>query len=267
MNCPICGTPLKDNDLFCNNCGTKRTEMGAAYNQTTVQNSYGTGYGSNANNTYNSPYGQTNSYNNNYNAQNNSNYNGFGMNSSPTRTISSGNDPRKIIITIVMVIVLLITVFGYRTYTNSPKEVRMADITITLPQHMKKQSSSIYSDAEADGGEFYLNNNVGFAYLKYDMKDLGFDDETGDALKKLFITTMDTTFAATNGGLSGYEKIDQVDDHLRFYFTESGERFYSDMKIDVHDGEIYMFVVYCKRISENRFVGKFRTMYDTLEYN
>ncbi len=84
MNCPICGTPLKDNDLFCNNCGTRRVEMGAAYNRnkpvktTNYGSSYSNNYSSNgAQNNYNSQ--NTAGYNygaqNNYNSQNTASYN------------------------------------------------------------------------------------------------------------------------------------------------------------------------------------------------
>ena len=41
MNCPICGAPLGATDNECKNCGTRRAEMGAAYNN--QQNSYGYG--------------------------------------------------------------------------------------------------------------------------------------------------------------------------------------------------------------------------------
>ena len=54
MNCPICGAPLGDYDNECKNCGTRRSEMGPAYNNAgrPQQNSYGYGYGGNGMNGY-----------------------------------------------------------------------------------------------------------------------------------------------------------------------------------------------------------------------
>ena len=71
MNCPICGAPLGATDNECKNCGTRRAEMGAAYNN--QQNGYG--YGGN---TMNGGQGYGNYGMNN----GGSGYGNYGMNSS-----------------------------------------------------------------------------------------------------------------------------------------------------------------------------------------
>ena len=263
MNCPICGTPLGDGDAFCSNCGTKRAEMGAAYNNTQPSQNYGgmarNGYG-NANN-----YGNTNAYQNGY-GNTNAYQNGYGMNNTmaPVRTSGTKMGPKNILVLAIAAIMVVFCVFGYSSYINTPQKVNMADITVTLPQRMSKQSSSVFADSDADGGEFYMNRKVGFAYLKYSVGELGLDEGDLDGLENLFIRIMTETF---ENSLEGYEKKDQLGDLLRFYFTESGHQFFSDMKIEVHGNEIYMFVVYCKRADEDKFQSKFTTMYNTIEFN
>lgn len=259
MNCPICGTPLNDTDAFCANCGTKRAEMGAAYNNTQSSPNYGS-----TNGMYKNGYGNANNYGNTNNYQQ-----GYGMNSrpaAPVRTMNTGMqlDGKKTMALVILAVMILFGALAYTKYINTPQKVRMADVTITLPQRMKKQSSSVFSDSDADGGEFYMNRKVGFAYLKYNIGELDLEDKDVDGLENLFIRLMQSSFEES---LDGYEMKDREDDRLRFYFTESGNRFYSDMKIDLHGEDMYMYVVYCKREDENKFVTKFRTMYETIEYN
>ena len=47
MNCPICGAPLGATDNECKNCGTRRAEMGPAYNNTGYGQQSSYGYGGN----------------------------------------------------------------------------------------------------------------------------------------------------------------------------------------------------------------------------
>ena len=140
----------------------------------------------------------------------------------------------------------------------------MADITVTLPQHMSKGSDSVFIGSDADGGEYYSNNNVGFAYARYDVSDLGLEDEGLSDLKRLFIISMDETF---KGELEGYKKKSNTDDLLKFYYTEDGEKYYSELQVGVNDGQVYMFIAFCKSNNETKFVGKFNTLFKSIKYN
>ena len=268
MNCPMCGSPLGDNDQMCLNCGTKRSEMGPAYNNApSQQGGYGRSYNSGG-------YGGT-GYNNggNYGAGGsngygtNNNYNSYGYNNTPQMNspsaVRSANPNSKLIGIIVGVIVLLLAIGYFQYMYNTPYRETVGDISVTFPQRVSSSSDHIFNSTGADGGEFYSNRNMGFAYIKYDLGEFGLTDDDVKGLETLFINDMDAEFTAE---LDGYKRKDQVDDHLRFYFDDEGDSYFADMKVEVHDGSFYMYIAYCEKSKEKTYIAKFRKMYDSIEY-
>ena len=239
---------------MCNNCGTKRSEMGPAYNNSS-SNRYGRQYGYGGQGGYGSQGG--------YGGQQGS-YNNFGMGQASRSYSGSGSNVKQIIVIIVFVIAALLGFLGYQAYCNTPQKLSLGDISVTVPQKVTKRTDSVFIDNEADVCEVYENRNMGFAYIKYDMSDFGLKESDGDTVKRLFLTAMEASFEKN---LAGYKMKDSVNDHLRFYFTEDGEEYFSDLYVDVHNNAFYMYIAFCRESKENKYIGKFSTMYRSIDYN
>ncbi|MBO4866191.1 MAG: hypothetical protein J5582_06410 [Ruminococcus sp.] len=260
MNCPICGAPLGDYDNECKNCGTRRSEMGPAYNNNagySQQNSYGYGYGGNGMNGYG---GNT--------MNGGSGYGNYGMNSSfgnnsYTRTQKSSPDVRKLILTLVAVLVFLLTFFVYQYNMNSEHKESFGDISITFPQKLKVETSSVFDSIDADDSHMYSNGKMRFAYIKKNTSALNLGKENNEALYNLIFTLMDSGFEKS---LKNYKRKDQLDNHLRFYCDVDGENHFCDMMIDLRDDNCYMYIAYCRTENENKYISKFKKMYDSIEY-
>ncbi len=265
MNCPICGAPLGATDNECKNCGTRRAEMGAAYNN--QQNSYGYGgnqgygnYGMNGGGQGYGNYGMNNS---------GSGYGNYGMdqsfgNSSFTRTQSRSADPRKLILTLVAVLVLLLTFFVYQMNYNSEHKESFGDISITFPQKLKADTTSVFDGIGADESYTYSNRNMKFACLKKNFGVFSLKNENKEEMYNLIFPVLNENYEKS---MKNYEKKDQVDNHLRFYCDIDGEKNFCDMMIDLKDEDCYVYIACCEAENENKFISKFRKMYNSIEYN
>lgn len=273
MNCPICGAPLGATDNECKNCGTRRAEMGPAYNNTGYGQQSSYGYGGNTMNGgqgYGN-YGMNNGgqgYGNYGMNGGGSGYGNYGMNSSFgnnsfTRTRNNLVDTRKIITTIVVVIIFLLTFLVYQMNYNSEHKESFGDISITFPQKLSVESTSIFSDSDASDSYMYSNRNMRFAYLKYNLGNLSMKNENKEELYNIIFPLMGSMLEKK---LDNYKKKDQLDNHLRFYYDDEGDTYFCDMMLDLKDDTYYMYVAYCRSENENKFISKFKKMYDSIEY-
>ncbi|MBQ8965813.1 zinc ribbon domain-containing protein [Ruminococcus sp.] len=256
MNCPICGTPLGDGDMMCKNCGTKRSEMGAAYNNPAPSGSrYGGNYGG---------YGSNGGYGGNGYGNNGSYGNmGMGQSASPVYHKNSGIGGKLIGLIVVIVMVLIGGVIYY-VRNNTPVTQKVGDITVIFPQPLKKGTDRVFALTDADGGEFYHNNKLAFAYMKFDLEDLGMSSSDISGFESAFMTEMHEQF---EHDLKGYQRKDQLGEHLRFYFTNEGTKFFADMKLENHDESLYMYITYCRASDEGKYITKMRKMFDSIKYN
>ena len=71
---------------------------------------------------------------------------------------------------------------------------------------------------------------------------------------------------SSDSEIKGYKKKDQLGNHMRFYFTDDGTDWFCDMMIDFEGDSCYMYYAYCNKKKENKFISKFRKMYDSIEY-
>ena len=277
MNCPICGTPLGDGDMMCKNCGTKRSEMGAAYNNPAPSGSrYGGNYGGYGGNGYgnNGGYGGNgygnnggyggNGYGNNYGNTNNGYGNmGMGQSASPVYHKNSGIGGKLIGIIVVIVMVLIGGVVYY-VRNNTPVTQKVGDITVTFPQPLKKGTDTVFALTGSDGGEFYHNSRLAFAYMKFKLEDIGVSESDISGIESSFMTEMHNEF---QHDLKGYERKDQIGEHLRFYFTSEGTKFFADMKLETHNENLYIYITYCRASDESKYITKMRKMFDSITYN
>ncbi|MCR5541319.1 MAG: zinc ribbon domain-containing protein [Ruminococcus sp.] len=259
MNCPICGAPLGATDNECKNCGTRRAEMGAAYNN--QQNGYG--YGGN---TMNGGQGYGNYGMNN----GGSGYGNYGMNSSFgndsfTRTRTKSFSATKLISFLITLIVIMVVIMARQIKYNTPQTETVGDITVTFPQQVEKRSSTVFSDVDALDVTAYANRDMGFVYSKYDKKDFELKDGDEEAYLNFIFPFMDAAMSADDR-IKGYKKKDQVGNHMRFNFTEDDNDWFCDMMIDFEGDSYYMYYAYCDADKENKYISKFRKMYDSIEY-
>jgi hypothetical protein len=250
----MCGAPLGATDNVCGNCGTRRSEMGPAYNGMggpSQQNSYNYGYGGNTMNGGSPGYG---------------NYNSYGMDStsgSYTRTRSASQTSGKLIGAIVVVILVMIGYLFYDVSYNSAHTESFGDITITFPQKVERESTSIFSDTDATDSAIYSNKGMRFAYLKYSFGDTSLENENLEKVQDLLMSTMDSVL---DKKLTNYRKKDQVDNHIRFYFMDEDKTWFCDMMLELKSDSYYMYVAYCNSRNENKYASKFKKMYDSIEY-
>jgi hypothetical protein len=281
----MCGAPLGATDNVCGNCGTRRSEMGPAYNNSGYpqQNGYGYGgntmnggqgygnYGMNGGNQGYGNYGMNNGNQGygNYGMNNgNQGYGNYGMNqsfgnNSFTATRTSSFNARKTILTIIAVIVFLLTFLGYEMSYNSEHKETIGDISITFPQKLKQEKDSVFADSDAKDTYIYSNRSMKFGYLKYNLGAFSMKNQDTEEMYNKIMPLMDTLLEKK---LDNYKKKDQLDNHLRFYFDDEGDNYFCDMMIDLKDDCYYMYVAYCYSKNENKFVSKFRKMYDSIEY-
>lgn len=276
MNCPMCGAPLGDGDQVCSNCGTKRSEMGPAYNgaaRPAQTNSYGggnAGYGNSyGNQSYgNGSYGNQGYGNSGYGNQGYGNgmglppAQGMGNSMSPgyLRQSRGGNNTVAVIIAVVVVIVVAV---GAIFMNNRPHKEDMGNFTVTLPERMKKGSDSVFVQSDAVNGGEYLSNKMGFAYMEYDLSELGFSKKDMKNLDKEFLAELQKSFKM---GLSGYKLKDSTDDVLRFYFNQKGKTYFTTVTVKMHDDSLYMFVAYCEEKNESKYVMKFREIFQSIKF-
>lgn len=303
MNCPMCGAPLNDGDQMCTNCGTRRSEMGPAYNRP-AQNSRTGGYGGNYGNTgYNNGgnYGNT-GYNNGSNYgntgyNNGSNYGNTGYNdgsnygntnsygsgmgySSEGTTYRSGTNRssgffkgfmdtwhrrRMRSRLISLVIIIVISIFsGIGSLINNRENTKdLGSFSITFPQRMKEKTSSVFFDPKTDDGALYAGKNVAFAYLKTDLSEFELTASDKSMLLDAYMSTLDQEFRK---GLSGYTRKDEVNGMLRFYFNDDGNRFFSVVKPEIHGDDLYMFVAYCKESEQGKYAVKINRMLESIKF-
>ena len=275
MNCPICGAPLGATDNECKNCGTRRSEMGPAYNNTGYGQQSSYGYGGNTMNGgqgYGN-YGMNNGgqgYGNYGMNGGGSGYGNYGMNSSfdsgsYTRKRSSSIPTTKLISILITVIIILVSILGYQIKYNSPQTESFGDITVTFPQKVEKKSSTIFGDVDAEDVTAYANRDMGFVYSKYEMSDLELGDGDEETYLNFMFPFMDAAMSS-DSEIKGYKKKDQLGNHMRFYFTDDGTDWFCDMMIDFEGDSCYMYYAYCNKKKENKFISKFRKMYDSIEY-
>lgn len=278
MNCPMCGAPLNDGDQMCTNCGTRRSEMGPAYNRPAqpaqpVQNSYGDqggSYGSNYGNSGNSENmgGNVGNYSNYGMDDSNAPYNNTGKRGRAYNPIAESRYLRRykyrLIGGLITIIILLVSNCSNALFVNRKQTVNTGDFSVTLPQRMKEDSGSAFMNSDADNGKVYSNKNMAFAYIKYSMKEFGLTASDLNGLEEEFLTDLDKEFS---NGLSGYSPKSKMLGYLTFYFTEDGTKYYADLTVEAHGTDLYMFVAYCKADDETKYNTFFRRMFKSIEYN
>lgn len=251
-------------DQVCSNCGTKRSEMGPAYNgaaQPSGQNNYGGGsYG--GGNYGNGSYGNGNFGNGNFGngggmgmppAQ------GMGMNAGGFQRRSGGNQ----IVAVIIALVVLLGVAGAVIFNSRPHKEDLGDFSVTFPERLKKDPDSVFAGSLSSDGEAYSNNKMGFAYMKYDLDELGVDASKRDGLEEDFLTVLNASFSA---GLKEYSRKDQLNGNLRFTFSDGETRYFTVVNVKVHNEGLYVFMAYCNEENESKYIMKFREMLDSIDF-
>lgn len=274
MNCPMCGGNLGENDQSCQYCGTRRSEMGPAFNNQPNTVNYGNAnnYSNNAGYGQQGGYGSAN-YGNADNYGNTANYGqpnsygmGYGMNA--PRNSGSGFASRALmnplgtikkirLITSLICILIFIGVFLYRNvFMMRDVKKDFDDFSVTFPQVLKEDKTSTFNDNDAEESAVYSNNNIAFAYVKYDMSGSDVDAET-------FVEYMDISLKS---GLDDYDQIKLVGDKLYFYFSEDDENYYSLLTAEKKDDELYMFIGYCLKSEESKYSSQVGKMIQSIKF-
>ena len=238
MNCPICGTPLGNDEQSCRNCGVRRSEMGINYNSPSQNMMYST------------------------------NNSGCGINNFGNLNAAAPKIRRTIktvhIVTSVIMILVTVGCFLYRNvYLTRSVTEDLGDFTVTFPNVMKENKSSPFLNLEADKCAVYSNQKLAFAYAKFDISDYELTESELAELEEQYISDMD---AACENGLENYRKKDIIKNTLRFYFTENNENYFSVMRGDTNNDAMYLFVAYCLEKDENNYTVKMRSMLDSIKF-
>ena len=275
MNCPMCGSPLGDGDRMCSACGTKRSEMGPAFNNAGgAANSYGStnnygstgGYGNygNANNYGNTNnygnYGNTNNYGNNFGRQNSFGGGAGTREAQRAHRVASTLSTRTMIRLIALLVVIVVAIFG--KINSRPVTKDFGDFTATVPSSLKEDNDDLFNDNDGVDSGCYRCSDYYFAFIKYDMSE-ALEESTGDSLEKLFVSTMDSSLST---GLDSYHKDLLMDNMLRFDFRDEGEKYHAIIKGKCHGKALYMLVVYCTDKNANSRRTKMARMLDTIKF-
>ena len=130
------------------------------------------------------------------------------------------------------------------------------DFSVTFPQVLKEDKTSTFNDNDAEESAVYSNNNIAFAYVKYDMSDADVDAET-------FVEYMDISLKS---GLDDYDQIKLVGDKLYFYFSEDDENYYSLLTAEKKDDDLYMFIGYCLKSEESKYSSQVGKMIQSIKF-
>lgn len=234
MKCTICGQEMSPNDQFCLNCGTKRSEMNSTF-------------GSNPN------AGQQYSYG------------GNGFSNTSYKPVKSGS-----LVAVRIIISLLILAIGFGIFIAKDRITHKVDcgsFTIKLPMSCKEDDD--YSDLTAGldygtnaGG--YGNDNIEFAYVEYDMSEVGEEVLGSTDMTSLFISYMDGALSASE---KGYSKVSSSKNKLKCTYTNNySQKVYAIITCETHGDKLYMFMFLCENSDRGKYETKLEEYADTITF-